>query len=112
MPGIALVGDASHVIHPLAGQGVNLGLKDAGELANTLRDARNRERDIGTLPVLRRYERARRGDNASMMLAMDGFKHLFGSRIAPLCWLRNAGMNLVDAAPLVKNQIMRSAMGL
>ena len=111
-PRIALVGDASHVIHPLAGQGVNLGLKDAGELANTLCDARSRERDIGTFPVLRRYERARRGDNASMMLAMDGFKHLFGSRIAPLRWLRNAGLNLVDAAPLVKNQIMRSAMGL
>ncbi|HHJ16004.1 MAG TPA: 2-octaprenyl-3-methyl-6-methoxy-1,4-benzoquinol hydroxylase [Gammaproteobacteria bacterium] len=111
-PRIALVGDASHVIHPLAGQGVNLGLKDAGELAATLSDARARERDIGSMPVLRRYERARRGDNAAMMLAMDGFKHLFGSRIPPLRWMRNAGLNLVDAAPLVKNQIMRSAMGL
>ncbi len=111
-PRIALVGDASHVIHPLAGQGVNLGLKDVRELASTLLDSRKRERDIGSLPVLRRYERARKGDNMATMLAMDGFKHLFASRIAPLRWARNFGLNLVDAAQPVKNQIMRAAMGL
>ncbi|GMQ88105.1 MAG: 2-octaprenyl-3-methyl-6-methoxy-1,4-benzoquinol hydroxylase [Gammaproteobacteria bacterium] len=111
-PRIALVGDASHVIHPLAGQGVNLGLKDVRELADTLLDARRRERDIGSLSVLRRYERARKGDNMAMMLAMDGFKYLFGSPVAPLRWARNFGLNLVDAAQPVKNQIMRSAMGL
>jgi len=111
-PRIALVGDASHVIHPLAGQGVNLGLKDVRELADTLLEARRQQRDIGSLPVLRRYERARKGDNMAMMLAMDGFKALFGSPVAPLRWARNFGLNLVDAAQPVKNQIMRAAMGL
>ena len=112
VPRLALVGDASHVVHPLAGQGVNLGLKDVRELTDTLLRAREKERDIGSLPVLRRYERARKGDNLATMLVMDGFKHLFGSRVAPLRWARNLGLNLVDAAPLVKNQIMRAAMGL
>ena len=111
-PRIALVGDASHVIHPLAGQGVNLGLKDVRELVSTLLDARRHQRDIGSLSVLRRYERARKGDNMAMMVAMDGFKYLFGSRIAPLRWARNFGLNLVDAAEPVKNKIMRVAMGL
>jgi len=111
-PRLALVGDASHVVHPLAGQGVNLGLKDVSELAATLLQARDRQRDIGALLVLRRYERARKGDNLAMMWVMDGFKQLFGSRVAPLCWARNLGLNLVDAAPALKNQIMRAAMGL
>ena len=109
---LALVGDASHVIHPLAGQGVNLGLKDVSELSDALVQARVKQRDIGSLGVLRRYERARKGDNMATMLVMDGFKHLFGSRLAPLCWARNLGLNLVDAAPPLKNQIMRAAMGL
>jgi 2-octaprenylphenol hydroxylase len=111
-PRIALVGDASHVIHPLAGQGVNLGLKDVRELADTLLEAGRQQRDIGALSVLRRYERARKGDNMAMMMAMDGFKHLFGSSIPPVCWARNFGLNLVDAAQPVKNRIMRAAMGL
>jgi len=111
-PRLALVGDASHVVHPLAGQGVNLGLKDVSELTDTLLRARAKERDIGSLPVLRRYERARKGDNLATMLVMDGFKHLFGSRVVPLRWARNLGLNLVDAAPPLKNQIMRAAMGL
>ncbi len=111
-PRIALIGDAAHVIHPLAGQGVNLGLKDARELAETLLMARDQERDFGSLAVLRRYERARKGDNLLMMSVMDGFKHLFGTSAAPLRWARNAGLKLVDSAPALKNQIMRSAMGL
>ncbi len=111
-PRIALVGDAAHVIHPLAGQGVNLGLKDARQLADTLLAARTLGRDIGALGVLRRYERARKGDNLLMMNVMDGFKQLFGTSAAPLRWARNAGLNLVDAVPALKNQIMRSAMGL
>jgi 2-octaprenylphenol hydroxylase len=111
-PRIALVGDASHVIHPLAGQGVNLGFKDVGELADVLTQAREQRRDIGALSVLRRYERARKGDNLATMLAMDGFKHLFASRVPPARWLRNAGLDLVDAATPVKNLIMRAAMGL
>jgi 2-octaprenylphenol hydroxylase len=111
-PGIALVGDAAHVIHPLAGQGVNLGLKDVGRLAGELLAARRDRRDLGSLAVLRRYERARKGDNLAMMAVMDGFKRLFGNRVAPLCWARNVGLDLVDAAPPLKNWIMRRAMGL
>jgi 2-octaprenylphenol hydroxylase len=111
-PRIALVGDAAHVIHPLAGQGVNLGLRDVSELAAHVLTARQQQRDIGSLSVLRRYERARKGDNVATMAAMDGFKHLFGSRMAPVRWLRNFGLDLVDAAQPVKNRIMRSAMGL
>ncbi len=111
-PGIALVGDASHVIHPLAGQGVNLGFKDVRELVSVLSEARDAGRDIGSLPVLRRYERARKGDNMATMLAMDGFKHLFGTRVPPVRWLRNAGLNLFDAATPLKNLVIRSAMGL
>jgi 2-octaprenylphenol hydroxylase len=111
-PRIALVGDAAHVIHPLAGQGVNLGLKDVAELAGVLRAARARGRDIGAYGALRRYERARKGDNLAMMTAMDAFKHLFGSRLPPLRWIRNAGLDLVDAAQPLKNRIMRQAMGL
>lgn len=111
-PRIALVGDAAHVIHPLAGQGVNLGLKDARELADTLLTAQAQGRDVGALAVLRRYERARKGDNLLMMSLMDAFKQLFGTPAAPLRWARNAGLNLVDAVPALKNQIMRSAMGL
>jgi 2-octaprenylphenol hydroxylase len=111
-PRLALVGDASHVIHPLAGQGVNLGFKDVRELADVLTAARQQRRDPGALSVLRRYERARKGDNLATMLAMDGFKHLFGSRVPPVRWLRNAGLDLVDAAAPVKHLIMRAAMGL
>ncbi|MGD8852545.1 MAG: UbiH/UbiF/VisC/COQ6 family ubiquinone biosynthesis hydroxylase [Gammaproteobacteria bacterium] len=111
-PRLALIGDAAHVIHPLAGQGVNLGLKDARELAHTLLSARAEDRDIGAFPVLRRYERARKGDNLLMMSVMDAFKHLFGSPALPVRWARNAGLDLVDAAPVIKNRIMRSAMGL
>lgn len=111
-PRLALVGDASHVIHPLAGQGVNLGFKDVRELADVLFAARQQRRDIGALAVLRRYERARKGDNMATMLAMDGFKHLFGSRVPPVRWLRNAGLDLFDAATPVKRLIMRTAMGL
>ena len=111
-PRIALVGDAAHVIHPLAGQGVNLGLKDARELADTLLAASAQGRDVGAFGVLRRYERARKGDNLLMMRLMDAFKQLFGTPAAPLRLARNAGLNLVDAVPALKNQIMRSAMGL
>jgi len=111
-PGVALLGDALHVIHPLAGQGVNLGFKDVAELVAVLVEARGQGRAISSLSVLRRFERARKGDNMATMLAMDGFKHLFGSSAPPLRWLRNTGLNLVNAAPPVKNAIMRAAMGL
>lgn len=111
-PRLALVGDAAHVIHPLAGQGVNLGLQDAQALAQVVGEALRAGRDPGLLHTLRRYERARKGDTLVMMTAMDGFKQLFGSSLQPLRLVRNLGLNLVDAAPLLKQRIMRYAMGL
>lgn len=111
-PRLALVGDAAHTIHPLAGQGVNLGVLDAATLAEVLLDAGAAKRDIGACHVLRRYERWRKGDNLLMMAAMDGFKRVFGSRIPPIQWARNLGLGLTDALPAAKRFIMRRAMGL
>ncbi|SFD43152.1 2-octaprenylphenol hydroxylase [Thiohalospira halophila DSM 15071] len=111
-PRLALVGDAAHTIHPLAGQGVNLGLADAATLAETLLEAVEQRRGIGSIPVLRRYERRRKADNVAMMGAMDGFKRLFGSELAPLRWMRNIGLNLTHTVLPVKNGLMRHAMGL
>lgn len=108
---IALIGDAAHTIHPLAGQGVNLGLLDAATLAEVLLDAGAKGKEIGMTHVLRRFERWRKGDNLIMMTAMDGFKKLFGSEAPPLKWLRNEGLSITNKLPLLKNQIMLHAMG-
>lgn len=109
---VALVGDAAHVIHPLAGQGVNLGLLDAAVLAEVVADAQGAARDPGSTRVLRRYERWRRGDNERMLRSMDGFKRLFGSSLPPVQWLRGTGLNLVDRLGPVKGMFSRYAMGL
>lgn len=106
---IALIGDAAHSIHPLAGQGVNLGFKDVATLFDVLVKA---PKDFGKLPVLRRYERARKGDNLLTMRAMEGLNILFASRMSPVVWLRNWGMNLTDALTPVKRSFMRYAMGI
>jgi 2-polyprenylphenol 6-hydroxylase len=108
----ALIGDAAHTIHPLAGQGINLGLKDAAVLAREILAAHRRGRDPGTLAVLHRYQRQRKGENLLMMGAMDAFKTLFGQRALPLRWLRSAGMNGVARSGPLKQGIMRRAMGL
>ena len=108
----ALAGDAAHAVHPLAGQGMNLGLLDAAVLAEVIGDALTRGRDIGDLGVLRRYERWRKGDNAAMIFALDGFKRLFSNEIAPLARLRNAGLRAVDGFTPLKHAFMRHAMGL
>jgi 2-octaprenylphenol hydroxylase len=110
-PRLALVGDAAHTIHPLAGQGVNLGLADVQALVSVLCEARGRRRDVGSQNVLRRYERWRRADNRSVLVAMDGFKRLFSNDQPVLTWMRDAGLNLVDRLPPVKNFIMRQALG-
>ena len=111
-PGVALVGDAAHTIHPLAGQGINLGLADIGVLAEELLSARAAGLDLGGLDVLRRYQRRRKGENLLMMAAMDGFKRLFEEEALPIRWLRNVGMRQVARMGPLKQQLMRHAMGL
>ena len=109
---LALVGDAAHVIHPLAGQGVNLGLLDAATLAEVVLDAHATGRDYGLYSNLRRYERWRHGDNRVMQRAMDGFKELFGASAPPLRLLRNTGLGMVDRMGPLKQLLSRHAMGL
>ncbi len=108
----ALIGDAAHTIHPLAGQGVNLGLLDAAQLAEVLLQGRDQGRDLGSHSLLRRYERARKGDNLLMMGAMEGFHFLFGQDSAPVVLARNLGLSLSHRATPLKNHFMRHAMGL
>ncbi|MDH5570458.1 MAG: UbiH/UbiF/VisC/COQ6 family ubiquinone biosynthesis hydroxylase [Gammaproteobacteria bacterium] len=108
---LALVGDAAHLMHPLAGQGVNLGMADAKALSEVLREAVNDKRDLGELRVLRRYERWRRADNRSMLFAMDSFKKLFSSRSDAVRMMRNSGLNLVNRIPLIKHLFMQRALG-
>ncbi|MEX0730516.1 MAG: UbiH/UbiF/VisC/COQ6 family ubiquinone biosynthesis hydroxylase [Aquisalimonadaceae bacterium] len=109
---VALVGDAAHVIHPLAGQGVNLGLLDAAALAEVLIGAAARGRDLGSLPALRRYERWRRGDNLVMQQAMDGFNWLFSNSDPLRHTVRNIGFHLTDRLPSVKRRFMEYAVGV
>jgi ubiquinone biosynthesis UbiH/UbiF/VisC/COQ6 family hydroxylase len=109
-PRIALAGDAAHVIHPLAGQGANLGLQDARALAGVLA-AREPGRDAGELRLLRRYERARAEDILAMGATVHGLYRLFDARGAGIARLRNAGLNLADHLPVLKNLLMRHAMG-
>ena len=110
-PGWVLAGDAAHNVHPLAGQGLNLGLADASALAEVLK-AREYWRSVGDPRLLRRYERARRTDVLSMSLATDGLQQLFSHGTDPLPALRNWGMRGFDRSRLVKNFIARQAMGL
>ena len=111
-PGVALVADAAHTIHPLAGQGINLGLQDVAVLVEEVLSAHGRAQAPGELDVLRRYQRRRKGENLLMMGAMDGFKRLFEQRSLPLRWLRNAGMRGVAQVAPVKQRLMRHAMGI
>ena len=109
---VALIGDAAHTIHPLAGQGVNLGLADAATLAEVIVQAHREHQDIGEHRVLRRFERWRKGDNMLMITSMESFKRVFSSKTPLVKQLRNAGLRLVDKLSPAKNMIMRQAMGM
>lgn len=108
---VALIGDAAHTVHPLAGQGVNLGMLDAAALAQVLREATEAGRDLGNRRVLRRYERWRRGDNALMISILDGFYHAFKPQPSMVQNVRSAALNMADRAGPVKSLVMRYAMG-
>ncbi|MBI1423434.1 MAG: hypothetical protein GC149_08215 [Gammaproteobacteria bacterium] len=109
--GIALVGDAAHTMHPLAGQGVNLGLLDAAALAEVLHAAVKARRSIASLQTLRRYERWRRSENLNMLVMVDQIQRLFGNEQPGLRWLRTTGMGIVGRMPIVKDEIIEHAMG-
>jgi ubiquinone biosynthesis UbiH/UbiF/VisC/COQ6 family hydroxylase len=109
-PRIALAGDAAHVLHPLAGQGANLGLQDARALAAAIA-GREPGRDPGDIRLLRRYERSRAEDILAMRAAVHGLFRLFGAQGEGIARLRNAGLNLADRMPVLKNLLMRHAMG-
>ncbi len=110
--GLALIGDAAHSIHPLAGQGVNLGFLDAAVLAEVLLHALERGEQPNDVRVLSRYERRRMPHNLAMMAAMEGFERLFQADPLPLRWLRNSGLNWVDDLPEAKALFVRQALGL
>lgn len=111
-PRIALVGDAAHQIHPLSGQGANLGLLDASCLGEIVVQAKNNNKDIGLFSVLRKYERWRRTENSTTMLATDVLKCLFENKISFAPLIRDVGINIFNAFPTGKHAIMKHAMGL
>ncbi len=110
-PRLVLAGDAAHTIHPLAGQGVNLGFMDVAALAETLLAARARNQDIGALHVLQSYERKRRGENLLMQSGMDVLHHLFKPSHGALPLLRSAALALAQNVPPLKRMLTRRATG-
>jgi 2-octaprenylphenol hydroxylase len=110
--GLALIGDAAHTIHPLAGQGVNLGFLDAAVLAEELLRAYERGERLADERVLSRYERRRMPHNLALMAAMEGFERLFQADPLPLRWLRNSGLKWIEQLPEAKAVFVRQALGL
>jgi 2-octaprenyl-3-methyl-6-methoxy-1,4-benzoquinol hydroxylase len=111
-PGLVLVGDAAHMINPLAGQGVNIGLLDAAALGEVLVDAVKQGVDPSDLKVLRQYEKMRRNENLKMMTVMDVFYQVFSNEVLPVKFLRNLGLGLAERVLPAKHKMMRMAMGL
>ena len=109
LPGLALIGDAAHNIHPLAGQGANLGFSDVIELSKQLIE--NSDKTIGDYSVLRKYARARRLDNEMMSNTMTGLDWIYKENNEPLRWLRGFGMNLIDETPVLKSFFQKQALG-
>jgi len=112
MPRVALIGDAAHSIHPLAGQGANLGFSDAQVLAEEIAKAFARDLDLGDVSVLKPYQRRRKPENLATMAAMEGFKRLFGSQNSTLRLLRNYGLSAINGLGAIKNKLIKQAMGL
>jgi 2-octaprenyl-6-methoxyphenol hydroxylase len=109
---LAIVGDAAHGIHPIAGQGLNLGLRDAIALSDLLIAAHSGGEDIGSAALLRRYARARQVDVISMLTATDGLDRLFSSDNPAVRLARDVGIAAVHRMPRLKRAFMRQAMGL
>jgi 2-octaprenylphenol hydroxylase len=112
LPGLALIGDAAHAIHPLAGQGANLGLQDASELAETLTTALDAGLHPADRPVLRRYERARKGANSTMLHFMTGLNRLFTTDSTVLGEIRTTGMRLFNRSGPVRERAVKVALGV
>jgi 2-octaprenyl-6-methoxyphenol hydroxylase len=108
---LALIGDAAHVIHPIAGQGLNIGLRDVAALAEAVTDAARLGLDIGGPQVLERYQRWRRFDTAMMSVATDSLNRLFSNRSDVLRLARDIGLGLVERAPAIKRMFIREAAG-
>ncbi len=109
---VALIGDAAHVIHPIAGQGLNMGLKDVAALAEVIVDAARLGLDPGSAGVLERYQRWRRFDTMAMGFATDGLNRLFSNRSDALRLVRDVGLGMVDRLPSLKRLFIREAAGL
>jgi 2-octaprenylphenol hydroxylase len=112
MPGVALIGDAAHAVHPLAGQGANLGLQDAAKLADVINTALGDAEHPGDKPVLRRYERARKGENATMLHFMTGLNKLFATDSALVRELRINGMRLFNHSGPIRDHAVKVALGI
>lgn len=111
MPGVALIGDAAHTVHPLAGQGANLGLRDAATLADVIDQALGNGEHPGDRPVLRRYERARKSENATMLHFMTGLNRLFATDSALVRELRAMGMRLFNHSGPIRDRMVKAALG-
>ncbi|HKM14619.1 MAG TPA: FAD-dependent monooxygenase [Marinospirillum sp.] len=110
--GLVLIADAAHTIHPLAGQGINLGFADVAALTQVIKQAVINKQPLGSLTVLNAYQHQRKPDNLAMMALMESFKHLFASQNLPVLLLRNLGMKLVNTNPWIKRQLITQALGL
>jgi 2-octaprenylphenol hydroxylase len=110
--GLVLVGDAAHTIHPLAGQGVNLGFLDVAALVQTLQEAQHTGQQFGDSKVLNTYQQRRRGDNLRMMALMESFARLFGNQHPLLSMLRNQAMHSMQSLAPIKQHLAQEALGV